>query len=130
MAGFEHISLNEADRLLPEATVLRMIRKSLPNGCKISSEVKERMLEITSELVGFVTNHAVEKYMVTSKRKTLLKEDMLNAVDDLDLSIFVPPLKEYETQKNKQKMSSKSKRNNKIKSVNSNLQQNTTQSDI
>ena len=113
MAGFtDSTTMNESDRLLPSHNVLRIIRQSLPNGCKISSEVKEVMLEATSEFIGFITNHSVEQYMVHSKRKTLLKNDVISSLNDLDLNIFVPVINAYLLQPNQQKLSTnKTKRN-------------------
>ena len=113
MAGFtDSATMNESDRLLPSHNVLRIIRQSLPNGCKISSEVKEVMLEATSEFIGFITNHSVEQYMVHSKRKTLLKNDVISSLNDLDLNIFVPVINAYLLQPNQQKLSTnKTKRN-------------------
>ena len=87
--------LTEADRFLPTNNVLRLMRLSLPPGCKISSEVKERMIEITTELIGFVTNHAIEEHMMKAKRKTLTRDDFLQSLHELDLHVFVPPLNTY-----------------------------------
>eukprot|EP00483_Globobulimina_turgida_P012477 UN12500 len=108
MAQFtDTVELNEADRLLPSHSVVRMMRHSLPPGCKISSEVKARMLEVASELIGFITNNSVEEYMLKSKRKTLLHTDLMNSLNDLDLNMYLPALNAYLKQKDKQKLAPK-----------------------
>ena len=89
------LEFKESDRLLPQNNITRIIRHSLPPGVKISSEVKDRMLEATSELIGFLTNNAVEEYMLPSKRKTLSDQDLIKSLIQLDLNIFVPPLNAY-----------------------------------
>ena len=129
MAEFKENSLaaiefKEADRLLPMNNVTRIMRQSLPDGVKISSEVKDRMLEATSELIGFLTNNAVEEYMLPSKRKTLSQDDLIKSLIQLDLNIFVPALNAYLKNKNsfptnKQKMSMKNRNNNTINNDNS-----------
>ena len=100
---------NERDRLLPLHCMFRMIRSALPEGSKISHEVKLTMLEATSEFIGFLTNHSVEEHMLKAKRKTLLKEDLINSLPELDLDVFGPPLKAYLDQN--KNASSKHKRN-------------------
>ena len=50
--------------------------------------------------------------MVHSKRKTLLKNDVISSLNDLDLNIFVPVINAYLLQPNQQKLSTnKTKRN-------------------
>lgn len=118
------LELNEADRLLPMNNITRIIRHSLPPGCKISSEVKEKMLEATSEFIGFLTNHSVEAYMLEAKRKTLLKDDLINSLNDLDLNIFIPPLNAY--LKNKK---TKTKRRTSMSTINRNNNTNNNHND-
>ena len=97
------VYIHESDKLLSFNCILRIIRSSLPRGCKISHEVKERILEVSSELIGFITNHSIEEYMIKSKRKTLLPNDIINSLNDLDLNIFIPPLNAYLNIKQKEK---------------------------
>eukprot|EP01083_Nonionella_stella_P185620 677274_1 len=95
--------LTEADRLLPSANVIRIMRHSLPSGCKVSSEAKEVVLEATTELIGFITNHSIEEHMLKAKRKTLLHDDIIQSLNDLDLNIYSPPLNAYLLQRNNRK---------------------------
>ena len=88
-------SIEESDRLLPINNVLKIMRDNLPYGCKISSDVKERMNECVTELVGFVCNQASEEHMLPRRMKTLQTEPIITSLEELDLEIFVKPLRLY-----------------------------------
>jgi hypothetical protein len=45
----------EQDRLLPEANVVRIMKRTLPEGAKISKDAKAAVVEAASEFVAFVT---------------------------------------------------------------------------
>ena len=48
-------SQREQDRLLPEANIVRIMKRALPDGTKISKEAKAAVVEAASEFVAFVT---------------------------------------------------------------------------
>ena len=45
----------EQDRLLPEANIVRIMKRALPDGTKVSKEAKAAVVEAASEFVAFVT---------------------------------------------------------------------------
>ena len=87
--------IEECDRLLPINNVVNMMRENLPNGCKISHDVKERMNECVAELIGFVCNQASEEHMIGQKVKTLQSEEIFLSLEEVDLAVFVKSLRLY-----------------------------------
>lgn len=88
-------SIQEADRLLPINNVVKLMRDHLPDGCKISSDVKDRMNECVTELIGFVCNQASEEHMFPKKAKILQPQEILTSLDELDLGLYTKALELY-----------------------------------
>lgn len=63
----------EQDRLLPEANIVRIMKRALPDGTKVSKEAKAAVVEAASEFVAFVTQEGEPRAMrVAAKRSSTM----------------------------------------------------------
>ncbi|KAA0152331.1 hypothetical protein FNF27_01697 [Cafeteria roenbergensis] len=84
----------EQDRLLPEANIVRIMKRALPDGTKVSKEAKAAVVEAASEFVAFVTQEANDRCRMDG-RKTLTAEDLLAAMRTLGLDQYHDVLLDY-----------------------------------
>ena len=81
--------LREQDRLLPMANVARLMTSELPKDAKVSRDAKLLMQEMVSEFICFITSEANE-FSAAENHKAITQEDLLSALDSLDLGCYVP----------------------------------------
>ena len=81
----------EQDRLMPNANVIRIMRRALPAHAKISDDAKEAIQECVSEFISFVTGEANERCRM-QHRKTVNAEDIVWALNRLGFDDYVVPL--------------------------------------
>ncbi|VAI73039.1 unnamed protein product [Triticum turgidum subsp. durum] len=81
----------EQDRLMPNANVIRIMRRALPAHAKISDDAKEAIQECVSEFISFVTGEANERCRM-QHRKTVNAEDIMWALNRLGFDDYVVPL--------------------------------------
>ena len=86
--------IKEQDRLLPIASVGRIMKKVLPPNAKVSKEAKETMQECVSEFISFVTGEASDKCH-KEKRKTVNGDDVCWAFGALGFDDYVDPMRRY-----------------------------------
>jgi len=79
---------------LPAATILRIMKQTLPEHAKISKESKEAIQVCVSEFVSFITSESSDKCRL-DKRKTINGEDILWAMETLGFAEYIQPLKLY-----------------------------------
>ena len=88
--------LREQDRLLPMANVARLMSCVVPKDAKVARDAKVLMQEMVSEFVCFVTAEAND-FSIGANRKAVCPEDCSNALEALDLGMFVPILQDART---------------------------------
>ncbi|XP_046845417.1 DNA polymerase epsilon subunit 3-like [Xenia sp. Carnegie-2017] len=81
------------DLNLPNAVISRLVKEALGDGVNISKEARTAISKAASVFVLYCTscanNHAKE-----SNRKTLTGHDVIEALDEMEFSQFIEPLKE------------------------------------
>jgi len=81
--------LREQDRLLPKATVARMMQAHLgKNRIKISKSAKLLMLEVVSEFICFITSEASDINL--GHGRSISSDDIVRACDALGLEFLRP----------------------------------------
>ncbi|ORD94514.1 NFYB3 [Enterospora canceri] len=75
------------DRLLPLANVSKIMKASVPEVAKISKEAKALVQQSASEFIAIVTAKAKD-IAAQESRKAVNGDDLVRAMDDLDLSCF------------------------------------------
>jgi len=85
------VPLREQDRLLPMANIAWLMAAELTKDAKVSRDAKVMMQEFVSEFICFVTSEAND-CSLAANRKAISQEDLLNALENLDLASFVPPM--------------------------------------
>ncbi|KAL3924096.1 MAG: hypothetical protein SGPRY_004020 [Prymnesium sp.] len=83
--------LREQDRLLPVSNVFHLVSSQLPANVKVSKDAKIFMQEVISEFIGFVTSEANDVCLF-NKQKAISGADIITALQNLDLAMFVAPL--------------------------------------
>ncbi|KAF9404405.1 Defensin-5 [Podila epigama] len=86
--------IKDQDRLLPIANVARIMKKSLPENAKISKEAKEVVQGCVTEFIAFITSKA-NKRCQDENRKTVNGDDLLWAMNSLELGQYASVLQEY-----------------------------------
>ncbi|XP_065646731.1 DNA polymerase epsilon subunit 3 isoform X2 [Hydra vulgaris] len=81
------------DLNLPSAVIARMIKEVLPDGVNISKEARAAISKSASVFVLYATSCA-NNIALKRKRKTLTASDVLEAIDEMEFSSFLEPLKE------------------------------------
>lgn len=75
------------DRQLPIANVFKIMRDLIPETAKISKESKELMVKCASEFIAIITCKA-RNICDCEARKTITGEDLIRAMEDLDLPYY------------------------------------------
>lgn len=89
-----HPQSPEPEMRMPVAIVVRIMRKILPSNAKISDEAKEVMQECVSEFIHFITGEASSR-SETERRKTLIAEDLIWALDKTGFDDYLHPLTRF-----------------------------------
>ena len=84
--------LREQDRLLPMANVARLMAQAIPADAKVAREAKTLMQEMVTEFICFITGEAND-FSIGSSHKAICPEDCFNAMEALDLDIFLPAMR-------------------------------------
>ncbi|CAE7435375.1 NFYB8, partial [Symbiodinium sp. KB8] len=92
----------EQDRLLPEANIVRIMKRALPDGTKVSKEAKAAVVEAASEFVAFVTQEGERCTAQNRARRALVWQlhvpetpDLLAAMRTLGLDQYHDVLLDY-----------------------------------
>eukprot|EP00126_Sphaerothecum_destruens_P003671 Sdes_comp17449_c0_seq1m6671 len=109
---------------LPKAIVLRIIKESLPDGISVAKDVKTAVLKASSVFVSYLAATAND-CALRANHKTLTGEDVLQALEDLELSSFREPLmeslQEFRSQMQLKKLKAKSLNDSKLSEEKENL---------
>jgi len=81
------------DLNLPTAVITRMIKEVLPDGVNISKEARAAISKSASVFVLYATSCA-NNIALQHKRKTLTATDVLDAIEEMEFTTFLKPLKE------------------------------------
>ncbi|XP_025837025.1 DNA polymerase epsilon subunit 3 [Agrilus planipennis] len=93
------------DLNLPTAPIQRIIKEVLPSNINLSKDTKSSLARAASVFILYVTSHA-SQLAQKSNRKTMLGQDIIEALENLEFEELVDPVKtsldEYKSQvKNK-----------------------------
>lgn len=98
------------DLNLPGATVARIIKESLPDNVIIGKDARAALSRAASVFVLFLTSQASQEAQ-REKRKTLLGQDVIKALEELEFEDFIDPLqrvlKDFKESKGKKQPKSK-----------------------
>ncbi|XP_067132227.1 DNA polymerase epsilon subunit 3-like [Centruroides vittatus] len=93
---------------LPNAVVTRIVKEALPDGVNVSKEARAALSKAASVFVLYTTSCA-NNFAMKAKRKTLLGNDVLSAMEDMEFDRFIEPLKDclktYQLEKSKKESS-------------------------
>ncbi|KAL3285367.1 hypothetical protein HHI36_019475 [Cryptolaemus montrouzieri] len=81
------------DLNLPNASVQKIIKDALPESVNIGKDARSALSRAASVFVLYVTSQA-SKEAQKSHRKTLMGQDVLNALEELEFEEFLEPLQE------------------------------------
>ncbi|CAA6671828.1 unnamed protein product [Spirodela intermedia] len=87
-------AVNQGEKQMPIANVIRIMRKVLPSHAKISEDAKEAMQDCVSEYISYVTAEANQRCH-DEQRKTITPEDLIWAMSRLGFTDYVEPLSLY-----------------------------------
>jgi nuclear transcription Y subunit beta len=88
------LAIREKGRLIPIASLVRVMRRVLPPQAKVSDDSKELMQECVSEFISFVTGEANE-WCQGDHRTTVTGEDVIWAMVRLGFDDYVTALRAY-----------------------------------
>ncbi|OQS54500.1 NFYB4 [Ecytonucleospora hepatopenaei] len=93
----EEYFLKTKDRLLPLANVSKIMKSSVPETGKIAKDAKSTLQHSASEFIAIVTCRAKDIAAIES-RKVVTGDDLIKAMNDLDLNYFSEIANKYFTQ--------------------------------
>ncbi|KAL1517846.1 hypothetical protein ABEB36_001555 [Hypothenemus hampei] len=79
------------DLTLPTATVARIIKDALPEHIFVGKDARAALSTAASVFVLFLTSQASQEAQRTN-RKTLLGQDVIKALEELEFDEFIEPL--------------------------------------
>ena len=107
---------------LPMACINRIIKESLPDGTIVSKEAKLALMKATCVFILYSTAISNE-FASKAHRRTLYAEDMFQALEDMELSEFIPDLRAmldtYKTTSKGRKISLKKQKSSEVEAVES-----------
>ena len=107
---------------LPMTTINRVIKESLPEGTIVSKEAKLALMKATCVFILYSTSISNE-FAAKAKRRTLHAEDLFQALEDMELTEFVPELRAmleiYKVGTKVKKTSSKKRKSSEVEAVES-----------
>lgn len=80
------------DVALPRATLLKIIKDSMPAQMRVSSELADLLIECCTEFVHMVYSQAND-VSTAEKRSTILPDHITKALEQLDFSEWVPEVR-------------------------------------
>jgi nuclear transcription Y subunit beta len=86
--------LRSTDRLLPVANIGKIMKRPIPKEAKVAKEAKELMQKSASEFIAIVTCKARE-ICEAEARKTVTGDDLIRAMDDLDMPLYAELGRKY-----------------------------------
>lgn len=86
--------LKTTDRLLPIANISKIMKGSIPSMAKVAKDSKEMMQKSASEFIAIVTCRAKDICDLEA-RKTITGDDLIRAMDDLDMPYYAEITKKY-----------------------------------
>ncbi|KAF9764796.1 Nuclear transcription factor Y subunit B-2 [Nosema granulosis] len=87
-------SLRPTDRLLPIANISKIMKKPIPKEAKVAKDAKELMQKSASEFIAIITCRAKE-ICENEARKTVTGDDLIRAMDDLDMPYYAELGRKY-----------------------------------
>eukprot|EP01104_Vermistella_antarctica_P010264 TRINITY_DN271_c0_g1_i1.p1 TRINITY_DN271_c0_g1~~TRINITY_DN271_c0_g1_i1.p1 ORF type:complete len:197 (-),score=68.55 TRINITY_DN271_c0_g1_i1:165-719(-) len=75
---------SKSDRALPAATLMKIVKRSLPNGALVAGDAKVALSESSSMFILYLTAAALDQCHAKNRSKIVV-EDVLNAVAELEL---------------------------------------------
>ncbi|WUR04201.1 CBFD-nfyb-HMF domain-containing protein [Vairimorpha necatrix] len=91
---YQHPILRSTDRLLPVANIGKIMKRPIPKEAKVAKEAKELMQRSASEFIAIITCRAREICEAES-RKTVTGEDLIRAMEDLDMPLYAELGRKY-----------------------------------
>jgi nuclear transcription Y subunit beta len=82
------------DRQMPIANIANIMKDAMPPNGKISKDAKELMGKCASEFIAIITCRAND-ICECEARKTITGEDLIRAMEDLDLTYYSEIMKVY-----------------------------------
>lgn len=86
--------LKTTDRLLPVANISKIMKNSIPPAAKVSKDSKDMMQRSASEFIAIVTCRA-KNICDLETRKTITGDDLIRAMDDLDMPYYAEIARKY-----------------------------------
>lgn len=86
--------LRPTDRLLPIANISKIMKKPIPKEAKVAKDAKEIMQKSASEFIAIITCRAKE-ICEGEARKTVTGEDLIRAMDELDMPYYAELARKY-----------------------------------
>lgn len=82
------------DLNLPNASVAKIIKDAIPESINIGKEARTALARAAAVFVLFISTHASQEAQ-KANRKTLLGQDVIDALSNLEFEEFIEPLNEY-----------------------------------
>ncbi|XP_017780180.1 PREDICTED: DNA polymerase epsilon subunit 3 [Nicrophorus vespilloides] len=79
------------DLNLPQASVLKIIKGSVPDNVNIGKDVKSALSKAASMFILYITTHS-SQIAQEANRKTLTAQDVLDALKEAEFDNFIEPL--------------------------------------
>ncbi|KAM0672924.1 histone H3/H4-like protein [Ordospora colligata] len=89
--------LKPTDRTLPIANISKIMKKPIPRDAKVAKDAKEIMQKSASEFIAIITCRAKE-ICESEARKTITGEDLIRAMDELDMPYYAELSRKYYVQ--------------------------------
>ncbi|KAI5149441.1 nuclear transcription Y subunit beta [Enteropsectra breve] len=86
--------IKPTDRLLPIANISKIMKGPIPALAKVSKDSKELMQRSASEFIAIVTCRAKDICEIEA-RKTVTGEDLIRAMEDLDMPYYAELTRQY-----------------------------------
>jgi nuclear transcription Y subunit beta len=86
--------LRPTDRLLPIANISKIMKKPIPKEAKVAKDAKDLMQKSASEFIAIITCRAKE-ICEGEARKTVTGEDLIRAMDELDMPYYAEIARKY-----------------------------------
>lgn len=82
------------DLNLPNASVVKIIKDAIPESINIGKEARTALARAAAVFVLFISTHASQEAQ-KANRKTLIGQDVIDALSNLEFEEFIEPLTEY-----------------------------------
>lgn len=81
------------DLNLPNASVAKIIKDAIPDSVNIGKDARTALARAAAVFVLYISSHASQEAQ-KANRKTMLAQDVLDALTNLEFEEFIEPLKE------------------------------------